>query len=123
MVRMVEVELSTVERVDINAPAMAAKIKPLKPAGTRVLTNTRYAWSGRWRWGKSLNAAMPGKMKKKGVMIWRKPAQTTPIRAFHSSLAPRTRCTICWLVQLYQMPTVRKPVKTPVNGNGFEEGE
>ena len=30
--------------------------------------------------------------------------------------AARHRCTMCWLVQLYQMPTLRKEVNTAVQG-------
>jgi len=74
-------------------------------------------WSGRARFGNSLYAMIPGSTKKNGITICRNPAVTTPTRAFHSSFAPRQRCTMCWLVQLYQMPTLRKLVNTPVNGN------
>ena len=60
---------------------------------------------------------MPGTTKSSGITVCRNPAVTTPIRAFHSSLAPRQRWTMCWLVQLYQMPTLRKLVNTPLAGN------
>ena len=45
-----------------------------------------------------------------------KPAKTTPMRASHSLRAPRQRCTMNWLVQLYQMPIERKSVHTPNQG-------
>src|SRR6267142_2959571 len=106
---MVAAEFSTVATCPINAAAIPASKSPFRPVGISSLTSMRYAWSGRGRLGNIFKAMMPGTMKKKGMMMCRKPAQTTPTRACHSSLAASTRCTMCWLVQLYQMPTVRKP--------------
>src|SRR6266496_4882185 len=117
MVRMVEVELIIDEMVDIRAAAIAARIRPRNPVGISDFTSIRYAESGRSRLGNILKAMMPGSTNSAGVMTCRKPALTTPTRACHSSFAARQRCTRCWLVQLYQIPTLRKLVKTPVNGN------
>src|ERR1044072_2559621 len=117
MVRIVEVEFSIDEMWDISAAAIAARIRPRTPGGISALISIRYAESGRARFGNILYAMIPGSTKSAGVTTCRNPALTTPTRACHSFLAARQRCTRCWLVQLYQMPTLRKLVKTPVNGN------
>ena len=67
--------------------------------------------------GSNLIIVLSGSTNSAGVTTCKKPALTTPTRACHSFLAARQRCTKCWLVQLYQMPTLRKLVNTPVNGN------
>src|SRR5437867_4089442 len=116
---IVEAEFRTADTCDINAAAIPASKSPFNPAGINSFTSARYAWSGCGRYGNILNAMMPGTMKNNGKMMCRNPAQTTPMRACHSSLALSTRCTMCWLAQLYQMPTDKNPVNTPVNGNGL----
>src|SRR4051812_33880119 len=115
---IVEAELSTAETCDINAAAIPASKRPFKPVGINSFTSSRYAWSGFSKCGNILKAMIPGTMKKNGIITCKKPSQITPTRACHSSFALNTRCTMCWLVQLYQIPTDKNPVKTPVAGNG-----
>ena len=105
MVNTVLLELST-ELICDNIPLASPAITiPLRPTGTSSRTSDGNAWSLSFSPGNSLNATMPGITTSSGSRIFMKPANTTPIRASHSLRAPRQRCTMNWLVQLYHTPT------------------
>src|SRR5262249_12842048 len=116
-------EFSIDEMCDISAAAMAATIRPRRPAGMRALISIRDAESGGGRFGDIFLGVISRGAKRARVTTGRNTAVTNPTPPGHSFLAARQRCTRCWLVQLYQIPTLRKLVKTPVNGNNSWRAE
>ena len=106
-------EFRAAEQVCIAAANMAAVTSPFSPMGSMCVTMKVYAyfasvgdWPPNTAWFCWTRATQntPGSTKRKTGRILRNPQNNGPSRAFLSSRAASTRCTIVWSQHQYQMP-------------------